>query len=1101
MSLVSAPVSTASSSLIRYRPIIILVTGLATVYGAYYLHSQFLSSSHNHTPPPQPLRRRNALHRPRAPRERSGSHSRLTVRQLAIFVTRQFDNTTDSGEPVNYGSFPITDERGEQVEIPLSWPLPSLDEFSARHGIQGEDAATRYSELRSRFLRTFLAATIPRDVEGTVGFAGPEGEPLRNDLLRRSFHPAMVDAALREVDNRLEEAQDGDWRSTDGAGGIDGRMTTAWDNESNYSWHAGEDNATGGSSSREGQSLLNLLYHIAEDQARREGYVHRGVTCNSCGSLPIRGIRYRCANCIDFDLCETCEAMQVHPKTHLFYKVRIPAPFLGNPRQAQPVWYPGKPGAMPHNMPTSLGQRLVKETGFETPEVEALWDQFKCLANNEWMNDPNKLGMAIDRRTFDKCFVPNTTVRPPPPNLIYDRMFAFYDTNGDGLIGFEEFLRGLASLNDKSKEERMKRIFQGYDIDGDGYVDRRDFLRMFRAFYALSKELTRDMIAGMEEDVMESNGACDIIHGSQPISSAFSGAIPPGERIEPGEEKREDTNGDHQIVDRGGVVRESGDDRGDRNVVIADAAEREAFPPPRTQPRRQPWESMFMSGNPLNDTLEQAPNSSRRRAGHPFALMNDSEGGEDDGHSDSEPDDTHWPPESVTAVDVQSALGVPWSSVREVRDASDRQKVMDAVQRRLDEERRRREESRQEGLRERWRRRQFYVDEEEGAVAPDGYDDSMDPIIASLGDHEGSDSNGKPSPIGDSHPRLRSRSSSKVRFQDDLTDTDYETRSNHSTSSRSAHHSIGERWGGYEMPEAERDVGKEILYQVTQQGLNEMLDPLFKEKEDLAMESFTTREERKKARLALEARATGKGKGKEKAREGLSAELERARMSRKSQKMIPSAFTGDSGPWDTIRDGSRNNEEHNESPEKASPTQDISAGTDEDSHLVPADESPVDHIIDLINSTGGLNPPTLNPDILSKPLDDLLTESDDIEKSPTPPSTPPSPSSNTQQHQHQPSSSSCSTEPTSNTRVQHSPTTTAAEKFAFLSDAPESSEQARYTEVALKRFAMLDGIEREIEERRGPGRLSFAEFENAMKSTKGRKLLDFVGTWIEMASF
>ncbi|KAH0537180.1 hypothetical protein FGG08_006005 [Glutinoglossum americanum] len=1100
MSSAPASASAVSSSIVRYRPIIILVTGLTAVCGAYYLHSQFFSSSSSHAPP-QPLRRRNALHRPnRTPRERSGNQSRLTVRQLAIFVIRQFDNTTDNGEPVSYGTFLTTDEQGEQVEVPLSWPLMPFDEFLTRYGVQNEDAAIRYSELRSRFLTAFLTTTIPRDIEGTIGFAGAEGNALRNDLVRRGFLPEMVDAALRDVDNRIEEVQDGEWRPTDNSGENDGRTTTAWDNESNFSWRGGEENVNGGPSSREGQSLLNLLYHIAEDQARREGYVHRGVTCNSCGSLPIRGIRYRCANCIDFDLCETCEAMQVHPKTHLFYKVRIPAPFLGNPRQAQPVWYPGKPGAMPQNMPTSLGQRLVKETGFETPEVEALWDQFKCLASSEWMDDPNKLGMAIDRRTFDKCFVPNTTVRPPPPNLIYDRMFAFYDTNGDGLIGFEEFLRGLASLHDKSKEERMKRIFQGYDIDGDGYVDRRDFLRMFRAFYALSKELTRDMIAGMEEDVMESNGACDIIHGSQPISSAFSGAIPPGERLVPGEEKQGDANGDLQVVDREGVVRESDDDRGDRNVVIADAAEREAFPQPRT---RRPWESMFMSDDPSSYTPEQAPDSSRRPR-YSFGLLDGADSGVsgrqrgENGESDGDSDNNDWPPDSVTAADVESALGLPWSSVGVIQDAADRQKVMDAVRERLDEEgRRRREKARQEGLRERWRRRQFYVDEEEGAVAPEGYDDSMDSIIASLGDHEGSDSNGKPSPVGDSRPHLRSRSSSKVRFQDDLTDTDYETRSNHSTSSRSAHHSVGERWGGYEMPEAERDVGKEILYQVTQQGLNEMLDPLFKEKEDLAMESFTTREERKKAGLILGVRTVGKGKGKEKGRESPPTDLERVRTSRKLQKAIPSAFIDDS-LWATFPqdpDDNGTNGEQNEDSEQSSISQDSPARADEDGHLVLADDSPVDHIIDLINSTNGLNPPILDPSILAKPLDDLLTESGYSEKSPTAPNTPPP--STTQQHP-QPSSSN---EVTPIPRKKPS-SPTAAEKLALLSNSPQfSPQQQRYSEVTLKRFSLLDAIEREIAERGGPGRLNFAEFESAMGSARGRKLFGFVGTWIEMASF
>lgn len=47
------------------------------------------------------------------------------------------------------------------------------------------------------------------------------------------------------------------------------------------------------------------------------------------------------------------------------------------------------------------------------------------------------------------------------------------------------------------------------------------------------------------------------------------------------------------------------------------------------------------------------------------------------------------------------------------------------------------------------------------------------------------------------------------------------------------------------MPEVERDIGKEVLYQATQQGFNELLDILFKPKEDLLMQVYRTRTERK----------------------------------------------------------------------------------------------------------------------------------------------------------------------------------------------------------------------------------------------------------------
>lgn len=93
----------------------------------------------------------------------------------------------------------------------------------------------------------------------------------------------------------------------------------------------------------EGQHLLNLLFNIAEDQARREGYIHRGITCNSCQASPICGIRYKCSSCVDYDVCERCEARDDHNKTHLFLKIRIPMPPLTNPRAPciKPL-YPGK---------------------------------------------------------------------------------------------------------------------------------------------------------------------------------------------------------------------------------------------------------------------------------------------------------------------------------------------------------------------------------------------------------------------------------------------------------------------------------------------------------------------------------------------------------------------------------------------------------------------------------------------------------------------------------------------------------------------------------------------------------------------------------------
>lgn len=79
------------------------------------------------------------------------------------------------------------------------------------------------------------------------------------------------------------------------------------------------------------QGLRGLLYYIAEEDAKRKAYEHRGITCEECGELPIRGVRWHCLNCPDFDLCSTCEMHTVHPKTHVLAKIRIPLPVLSQP--------------------------------------------------------------------------------------------------------------------------------------------------------------------------------------------------------------------------------------------------------------------------------------------------------------------------------------------------------------------------------------------------------------------------------------------------------------------------------------------------------------------------------------------------------------------------------------------------------------------------------------------------------------------------------------------------------------------------------------------------------------------------------------------------
>jgi hypothetical protein len=50
--------------------------------------------------------------------------------------------------------------------------------------------------------------------------------------------------------------------------------------------------------------------------------VHKGTYCNMCNQQDIKGIRYKCYTCVDYDLCESCESKNIHP--HNFVKIIKP---------------------------------------------------------------------------------------------------------------------------------------------------------------------------------------------------------------------------------------------------------------------------------------------------------------------------------------------------------------------------------------------------------------------------------------------------------------------------------------------------------------------------------------------------------------------------------------------------------------------------------------------------------------------------------------------------------------------------------------------------------------------------------------------------------
>ncbi|KAI0907203.1 hypothetical protein F4823DRAFT_603953 [Ustulina deusta] len=839
---------------------------------------------------------------------------------------------------------------------------------------------------------------------------------------------------------------------------------------------------------RTGENIVTLLFRVSEDNARRNAYVHRGCLCNGCGMLPIRGIRYRCANCPDFDLCEMCESQGSHNKAHVFYKVKVPVPSSAA-RHVQPPWYPGDPNNVPQNLPRHLLAKWSHETGFERVELDALWEQWTFMANTEWREDPNHLCLAMDRKTFERCLVPSAGYRHPAPNLIHDRMFAFYDTNHDDLIGFEEYLHGVSY---KRRKDKLKRTFDGYDVDSDGYVSRRDFLRMFRAYYVSYKQMHRDTVEGLDDYMMTNVEVQQLVNSRQPISSLFGRdqRIPDAEGGRPMDGKVFRSGGEVEVPDGKGAVGEDKPDTSSREDILRDLFARnsnqslftESFGSSSRRPQSPARDTHYWSGilNPPRSTVDLASllsgdhaqldeilDSIRQQEPRVF-LADDGETASSDEDYQSTPDD-HMDDEgemSHPSIDDGGnhvvSPGPP--DAREFANALPRelqpQHESFASPQQLNFDKRKRVIARKQ-LYERWKRRQFYLDEEEGGMAPQGWRDEQD-ILANVNDIA------EPSKSAPPFLSPRSRSSSKVRFAEDT--DDFETRSNPSTSSRS----VPERWGGMEIPDAERDAGKEILYQITQQAFNELLDALFKKKEDLAVRAAETKEQREKYRQLLDTFEL-QNENEKSTKESPEPPPFRPSFDRRSiqqqglQELLSAsgytvtspAVTDEAHPCGATERQTQNAEQYLQS--------------DQPRNVQPAATASPDNSASV--ATGYRDPtmPQFMPNSASQAAHSVSTQF----------------SGNNGQNE-----SSTSASKTSRASTDGQGTPSVSEAHSARPDTPSHIPRA-----TLALWKVLDEAEQEARERGGWGRLSYAEFEEIYREHEFqdglKNRLAYLGSWID----
>lgn len=320
------------------------------------------------------------------------------------------------------------------------------------------------------------------------------------------------------------------------------------------------------------------------------------------------------------------------------------------------------------------------------------------------------------------------------------------------------------------------------------------------------------------------------------------------------------------------------------------------------------------------------------------------------------------------------------------------------------------------------------------------------------------------------------------------------------------------------MPEVEKDVGKEILYQATQEGFNELLDALFKEKEDLMMEVYRTRAERRRWAKEIEMFEQSDPKKRHK---------------KKNSATTAATVPGNAGNIERHSSTENNVPDSDDSLQNAghsmNPDTGMTAQVEPEALSSPVGSQP--QVSSAFSEPEDSRDPTLPqnrpegldleqfPSLSAEPTPDHsfgdgLNIANRVD--PTLPQNRPNEDSvdvtvsdhrssqRPQRLRFQAGSSTTSV----TTPSPEAEGTTATKPSSATSDSSSSSgkgktgsprEQPPSPEV-LARWSYLNQVEREAQKRGGGAKLNFEEFRRKMKTDQGRRLA-FVGSWIEMASF
>ncbi|XP_066516880.1 Kv channel-interacting protein 4 [Hoplias malabaricus] len=125
---------------------------------------------------------------------------------------------------------------------------------------------------------------------------------------------------------------------------------------------------------------------------------------------------------------------------------------------------------VPRHTPENL-ERLHSQSHFTKREIQILYRRFKSECPSGSVNEDSFKSIYAQ-------FFPGGDV-----SKYAHFLFSAFDTNQNGLVNFEEFIRGLSILLRGSAEEKLFWAFHLYDLNKDGHLTKEEMLDVMKSIY------------------------------------------------------------------------------------------------------------------------------------------------------------------------------------------------------------------------------------------------------------------------------------------------------------------------------------------------------------------------------------------------------------------------------------------------------------------------------------------------------------------------------------------------------------------------------------------------------------------------------------------